>query len=113
MAGLDRDARPAVSDRTSDGLARIGRYWLLYFRDAQQLVCFSIDRHARRTPARRLDRAVGRRSRFPAASLGAIATDSDGHHRLVLALHGGFVGLYFGAARVCAVTDERLKQAVR
>ena len=32
---------------------------------------------------------------------------------LVLALHGGFVGLYFGSARVCAVTDERSRQAVR
>src|SRR5579864_2027987 len=98
MAGLDRDARPAVPGRTSDGLARTGRYWLLYFRDAQQLVCFFVDWHARRTPGRRLDRAAGRGRRFPAASLSAIATDSDGHHRLVLALHGRFVGLYFGAA---------------
>ena len=93
------------------GLGRVARSRILCRHQSQQFVCVSADDCPRDPPGRGNDCVDLGGERFPAAQAGGVAADRGGHHRVVLAFHGGVVDLRVCLVGICAIRALTTKDA--
>ena len=100
LAGRDRRSGDRISLWPGNGLARTHCQRFLFVVRSEQFVCLSAYRGACGSPHGRNSGAALRPGDLFLAPSGGIQAHCGGRDRVVLALHAGFVDLYFRAAGV-------------